>query len=682
MTSIEERVAVLERRAELLEQRALQLEGASVWRRPEPEPAIEPEPAPAAEPAPSWRPVAPPRRARAERRDLEDLLGGRVLGWLGAAALLVGLLFLLVMAASRGWLGEEARVLMAGAVSVALFGAGAWLHERRGRLEVALAAAASGSAGLFATLVVAGPVYGLLPAPAALAAALVTGAATTLLALRWRAQGIAWLGLLGAVASPLLVGADGGAAMSLMLAAYVATAAIGLWQRWHAIAMAAFVLAAGQLGLWIAGPEWAGGGDPAGALAALVVLGAATAVAAVGFEWRARAERLRPSAVVLLALNALVLAGLGAMAAPSATAWLAALAGAHLAAGLVDPPVAARHAASSRWSRSRSASCSATSPSHSWPTACRWCSGWAAGSAGFAALARAARHRGDEIAVLSGLGGHLLLAIGTAFTGVAPVEAVGGTTDAATLAALAGLAVSAWAAARLLPDRLADGRLALDGLAVTLLVLWTAVALEGAALTIALAGEAAALALVARRTRDEMAGPLGLGVLAVALGHGIVVLAPPEALASGLPAVVPALSGLGAVIAAALVAARGAATPALRTALVASAGLVALHLASALLLTPFEPAEQGQPLVSALWAAAGLALVVAGLVRDARELRLAGLALLGAAAAKVFLADLASLDALYRVGSFLALGLLLMLGGFAWQRLRPAPLGDVRHQYP
>ncbi len=308
--------------------------------------------------------------------------------------------------------------------------------------------------------------------------------------------------------------------------------------------------------------------------------------------------------------------------------------------------------------------------------------GWAAAGAGFAALARAARHRGDELALLGGLGGHLLLAIGTAFAGVAPVEAVGGDADATAMVALAGLAVSAWTAARLLPERLADARLALDALGVMLLVLWTAVALDGAALTIALAAEAAALAAVARRAGDAMTGRLGLGVLAIALLHGIVVLAPPVTLTTGLEAVAPALTGLGAVIAAGLVAARAAATPALRAGLMAGAGLVALHLGSALLLTPFEPAEQGQPLVSALWAGAGLVLVVAGLVRDTRELRLAGLTLLGAAAAKVFLADLASLDALYRVGSFLALGLLLMLGAFAWQRLRPAPLGDLRHQYP
>jgi hypothetical protein len=212
-----------------------------------------------------------------------------------------------------------------------------------------------------------------------------------------------------------------------------------------------------------------------------------------------------------------------------------------------------------------------------------------------------------------------------------------------------------------------------------MLVAMSAVALEGAALTVALAGEAAALAAAERRDRRAGTVPFSLGVLAVALAHGVAVLAPPEALAQGLDAVGPAIAGLGAVVAAALHAARGRGASPITTALVAGAGLTALHLASALVLTPFEPAEQGQPLMSALWALTGVVLLVAGLLRDTQPLRLAGLALLGAAAAKVFLADLTSLDALYRVGSFLALGLLLLVGGYAWARLRPA---GPRHQYP
>ena len=57
-------------------------------------------------------------------------------------------------------------------------------------------------------------------------------------------------------------------------------------------------------------------------------------------------------------------------------------------------------------------------------------------------------------------------------------------------------------------------------------------------------------------------------------------------------------------------------------------------------------------------------------MRDVRPLRLAGLALLGAAVLKVFAYDLAELDEIFRVLSFVALGLLLLTGAFAYQRLR------------
>ena len=75
-------------------------------------------------------------------------------------------------------------------------------------------------------------------------------------------------------------------------------------------------------------------------------------------------------------------------------------------------------------------------------------------------------------------------------------------------------------------------------------------------------------------------------------------------------------------------------------------------------------------LLSAFWSATGLAAVVYGLVRDDKRLRLGGLALLGLAAAKVIVYDLKELDEIYRVLSFVALGLLLLAGAFAYQRIR------------
>jgi len=49
---------------------------------------------------------------------------------------------------------------------------------------------------------------------------------------------------------------------------------------------------------------------------------------------------------------------------------------------------------------------------------------------------------------------------------------------------------------------------------------------------------------------------------------------------------------------------------------------------------------------------------------------LAFLCLLGIAVVKVFLYDLKTLGSIYRVGSFIALGLLLIAGAFAYQRVQ------------
>ncbi len=66
----------------------------------------------------------------------------------------------------------------------------------------------------------------------------------------------------------------------------------------------------------------------------------------------------------------------------------------------------------------------------------------------------------------------------------------------------------------------------------------------------------------------------------------------------------------------------------------------------------------------------GFASLVAGLAREVKLLRLAGLGLLALAVGKVFIVDLAALESIWRVASFLALGLLLLAGAFAYQRAR------------
>jgi hypothetical protein len=81
--------------------------------------------------------------------------------------------------------------------------------------------------------------------------------------------------------------------------------------------------------------------------------------------------------------------------------------------------------------------------------------------------------------------------------------------------------------------------------------------------------------------------------------------------------------------------------------------------------------RQAQVALSILWSLAGGLAFVGGIVLRAAVLRLAGLALLGLATTKVFLYDLSSLDAAYRVVSFIGLGLLLLISSWAYQRWTP-----------
>ena len=176
-----DRFSLLERRVDVLEQELRRVQRLSAT-PPAPavaRPRVEPRAAggddrqtvnrrdPA--PAPSLPAVEP---AQSEGGRLEDFLGGRVLGWAGAVAVLLGVAFLVAVAIGRGWIDEPARIALAFAGSAALLAVGAWLHERRGATQASLAIAGSGLAGLFLALVAGAQLYELYPAPIALAEAL------------------------------------------------------------------------------------------------------------------------------------------------------------------------------------------------------------------------------------------------------------------------------------------------------------------------------------------------------------------------------------------------------------------------------------------------------------------------------------------------------------------------------
>ena len=568
LESVERELAELRARVESLEGRP------EVEERPQPERAArepeQPSPQPPAPlPAPLYPPPAPSRPSR-PALDLEDLLGGRVLAWVGGSAVLLGVVFFVAMAVANGWIDEPTRVVLAFLGSTALLVAGVYLYERRGQTDAAVAAVAAALAALFASLVAATQLYDLVAPLLGLGIAALVGAAATAIAVRWRSPLVGALGIVGALLSPVLVDADtSGATLAFMAIALVSAVGVLLWQRWDWLAAAAFVVSVPQLVAWL---EDTYRDEIALALPVLLLFWALYVVAAIGYELRVPTASLRASSALLLLANALFAAGAGwymlddTGRETAATAWVVALAVAHV---------------------------------------------------GFGAAAFRSRISGEVAA--------LLVAVGIGLSAV--------------------------------------------GLAL---------ALSGPALVAGWAAEAAVLAWAARRTGERRAH-LGVAVfLVLAVAHVLVIEAPLEALLDGvddLPRALVALAVLAAAAAFASTQYDGDRDDwrLLLQALAASALLYAGSVAIVDLLTRGEPAEPGQTpqvALSAFWSVVGLGALVYGLLRDDRRLRVAGLCLLALAVLKVFVYDLGALESIYRVLSFIALGLLLLAAAYAYQRIR------------
>jgi uncharacterized membrane protein len=653
-----------------------------------------PEPAPF--PAPTSRAEAWRAGFHVDREDLEDLVGGRVLAWVGGLAVLLGIVFLFALAVSNGWIGETARVLLGAGGSAGLLALGVWLHEHKARTDAALAAVAAGVSGLFVTTTVAAQVYDRIPALLGTMFVVGAGAIGTTLAVRWESRGIAALGILGAVAAPVLADAPvSGGTMLILFVALASAAGVLLWQRWGWLALAAFAVTTPQWVAYLFGQE----PNPLPVLIAFGLLGVAVAV---GNDVRSGAERLRASSAFLLALNAFVVAAAGWVAVGAYTAaaagWVAAVALVHLAVGLAGPGVAGVK----EDLRLLSLVIGALAANVAFgliADGLLQSVGWAAAGVGFAALARRTRASAEweTRLVESGLGGHLALSLVSATALSNPYEVMNGY---ATLSAEGAAAIGTLAAACLVSGWISRERhrvwaVALNSAGLVAVAALTAMTLDGLSLALALSAEVVGLAVIARRSRDEVAAYGAAGFLALAAMHALVFEAPPVSLVTGLADPAAAVAALGAVGGCLLLLAAWVPFGDARigAALRGTAALTALYLASTLVVTPFETDaavdsallsahQQGQMVLSVFWGLVGVATIVVGLRRDLAIVRVAGLALLGVTVAKLFLFDLATLTAGYRVVAFIGLGLLLLGGALVWQRLRPRALADLRETPP
>jgi uncharacterized membrane protein len=204
----------------------------------------------------------------------------KVLAVAGVAVTLIGVVFLLVLAAQAGILRPEFRVGGGAALAVALVAAAWWLYARPGGRVGAIALAATGVAAAYMDVIAVTTIYHWLPAPVGLVIAAVIGGGGLTLARRWDSQHLGLLVLVPLIGlAPVITDGITLLLVAFMLALSAASLPIQLgkdWIRMHAArtAAASFPLLVALAGvyfdcrrdLWLAGAS--------GAAAVLAIVGA------------------------------------------------------------------------------------------------------------------------------------------------------------------------------------------------------------------------------------------------------------------------------------------------------------------------------------------------------------------------------------------------------------------------
>lgn len=269
-------------------------------------------------PWPGPRPAGVPPRAAARTTaaarppPTEPTLGGRAATWMraelsgprgfafvGGTVMLLGIVFLFVLAANRGWVGPRERVVLGAAVSVAMVGVGVALRVRYGRFQASLATVGAGIAGAYTTLAAATILYSYVPSSGALVAAAGIAAAGGWLGVSWASQLLAGLALVGAAAAPGLVALDEGISWpgpAFALVVLAATIAVASQRRWLRLEATVATVVVAQL-------AWLALRAPTDEIGAILVAGIGSLVflaAAIG--WQAFGEAGLDGAAAVFAL--------------------------------------------------------------------------------------------------------------------------------------------------------------------------------------------------------------------------------------------------------------------------------------------------------------------------------------------------------------------------------------------
>jgi uncharacterized membrane protein len=659
---------------------------------------------PHAFPAEAVPPAAVPPAAAATRLSLERRIGARWMLYVGIAALLFGTSYFIKFAIDNEWVGPGTRVMLGVMAGLGLVEGGRRLAAR-GVVFYGHVLSGGGLAIVYLSLYAAYTLYALVSASTAFALMLGNTGLAAALAARQRSQALALAAVIGGFATPVL--ASTGRDAQVTLFAYVAlviaaTVLLARRGQWPWLNLASFVLTWLTVAAWAAAyyaPEkWlptqvfltlfaamflyilretlrglapgpAGEGPalknltPGHALALVLAIGPAL------FHVASVANLARQPAALLVYLIAIT--ALGIMAA-DAFRW--------------------------RWTRLL-VWAAVAAPFLAWIDAYPERSWFVPGLVG--AVAVYGLHTLSQLRLLGRAGApgvaDILLLHGNGLWLYFAVAALVGPHALAWLDRVA-WALAAWNLAVMAVARRAHLELALHYLALgaTFVAIAVAVSFDGPWVTVGWAVEGTALVAIGLRARREwvrLAGGVLLAMAAVRLGADLLEPARAGALvllnARAIGAVVVIVLLYVTAAAHRRLTARAGTHAAAIAALLLAANLLTLGLVSAEVTAAYRQqqwhaaSETGavpaglelarETTLSAAWGAYGLVLVAVGIRRRYAPLRYLAIGILAVVIGKVFLVDLERLDRIYRVLSFIALGLVLLAASYLYQRFGTDP---------
>lgn len=643
----------------------------------------------------------------ASGRQLPHPTGGQLLAIAGGLFLLAGAVTFLVIAISNSWIRPGMQVGIGYVFGAALAATGMVTAGRRG--DVASLVAVGTGLGIVQLATVAGvQVYDVVHPVPGLVAAVGSGVLAVGWAVRRDSVVLAAFGIVTALAAPLLVDAPvTHLTLALVAVALASSLTAVVARNWGWLAVLALLLTAPQLLSW----AQAGAEDSSLTIVVTVAWWATMAAAAVGFDVAHRSAALRASSAGLLFLAAgsasLVL--VVALGESHEAAGLLALVAGHLA-------VVAAMAIDRRripvgltlWVAVVGCAVAALLVGEVVVGSGR-VPFWAVEAVALFAVAR----RLADVRALVGAAAAGALATGAALIEADPTLLARGSPElGADLVAVGAVVAGAGAVLALATSRrwgppsepatdptrrlpavsasIAGGLLTLSGAYAATLVGTTLAAAPGRAVALA---AVTAMALVAchhwpRGPLRAAAGLLLAATTLVVVGE----LATVDQIWTGSPDLLRSLGGLALVgvlgalaISQVRPAPQAAAEPALRVVgawTLAAALLAAASVATVTLLTPGagavdSPNQGAQLALSLLWGVTGLGGIIVGLRRRQERVRRAGAGLVAVTAAKVLLVDTLSLEAIYRVGTLVGVGLVMLAGGFAYLRAVDAPDDDA-----